>query len=109
MIPMVLSKSSLCAAGPRPLAPGPSNHVPNIPPHSLCDHIYLREGGRLAQAGGVSVAVTHRYGQKYSTTIYVTLSPFEGVVTAADCRTDGQAIPPSSMPEQAPAAKGENI
>ena len=55
----------------------------NIPTHCLCDHIYLRERSDDApfvasqlQAQswtqlterGCEVAVTHRYGQKYSTT-----------------------------------------
>jgi len=70
VVPMVLGKSTY-AAIPTRLAPGQGPM--NIPTHCLCDHIYLRE--RSDDAPFV-VAVTHRYGQKYSTTVYVARSGF---------------------------------
>lgn len=69
MIPMVLHKSAFCALPPRP--PQVSGAQPlSIPLHSLCDHIYLQE--RVDENSPTMVAVTHRYGQKFSTTVYAT-------------------------------------
>jgi len=70
VVPMVLGKSTY-AAIPTRLAPGQGPM--HIPTHCLCDHIYLRERG---DESPFVVAVTHRYGQKYSTTVYVARSGF---------------------------------
>ncbi|CAE7374429.1 KINB2 [Symbiodinium pilosum] len=70
VVPMVLGKSTY-AAIPTRLAPGQGPM--NIPTHCLCDHIYLREHSDDAP---FVVSVTHRYGQKYSTTVYVARSSF---------------------------------
>ena len=71
VVPMVLSKSTFSAI-PSRLMPGQGPM--NIPIHCLCDHIYLRE---RAEDAPLVVAVTHRYGQKYSTTVYVARSSFD--------------------------------
>jgi len=73
-IPMVLSKSVLCAVPPRSSVPPLS-----IPTHAICDHVYLHdhvEGN--AEFGLAKVAVTHRFGNSYSTNVFVTRSPFDG-------------------------------
>lgn len=86
-IPAVLAKSPLCALPLRPsIAGGPSAQPPNVPFHGLSDHVYLKShasGDLVASpddqgwgAGCSYVAVTHRYGQKYSTTAFVVRSPF---------------------------------
>lgn len=69
-VPMVLSKSTFSAIPTRLL---PGQGPMNIPIHCLCDHIYLRERSDDAP---LVAAVTHRYGQKYSTTVYVARSHF---------------------------------
>eukprot|EP00928_Gymnodinium_smaydae_P039384 TRINITY_DN2691_c0_g1_i1.p1 TRINITY_DN2691_c0_g1~~TRINITY_DN2691_c0_g1_i1.p1 ORF type:complete len:257 (+),score=34.25 TRINITY_DN2691_c0_g1_i1:95-865(+) len=69
-IPIVLSKSHYCAMPPRPqVAGGKGGAALCIPTHALCDHVYLQESFDNATA---SIAVTHRYGRKYSTTVYAT-------------------------------------
>lgn len=70
VVPMVLSKSTFSAIPTRLL---PGQGPMNIPIHCLCDHIYLRERSDDAP---LVAAVTHRYGQKYSTTVYVARSNF---------------------------------
>eukprot|EP00440_Ansanella_granifera_P061692 gb/GFBE01066882.1/.p1 GENE.gb/GFBE01066882.1/~~gb/GFBE01066882.1/.p1 ORF type:complete len:264 (+),score=33.14 gb/GFBE01066882.1/:1-792(+) len=72
VIPMVLHKSAHCALPTRPLS---SSQPPlSIPNHSICDHIYLHE--RVDDTAPATVAVTHRYGQKYSTTVFATRTNF---------------------------------
>eukprot|EP00931_Biecheleriopsis_adriatica_P076094 TRINITY_DN49849_c0_g1_i1.p1 TRINITY_DN49849_c0_g1~~TRINITY_DN49849_c0_g1_i1.p1 ORF type:complete len:296 (-),score=49.10 TRINITY_DN49849_c0_g1_i1:41-832(-) len=69
VIPMVLHKSAHSALPSRPSGGQPLS----IPNHCICDHIYLHDAGH----GNCSrVAVTHRYGQKYSTTVFATGSSF---------------------------------
>mmetsp|Transcript_60438 Transcript_60438/g.197813 ORF Transcript_60438/g.197813 Transcript_60438/m.197813 type:complete len:261 (+) Transcript_60438:140-922(+) len=70
-IPLVLHKSPFCALPPRPEA---SAQPLSIQTHSLCDHIYLQE--RADPSVPLTVAVTHRYNQKYSTTVFATRGPF---------------------------------
>lgn len=62
-IPVVLGKSVYCSTPPQ----HPGEQVLNMPTNALCDHVYLSAG-----AGGstLNVAVTHRYGLKYSTTVF---------------------------------------
>lgn len=80
-IPMVLGKSIVCAV------PARSATQPlSIPTHAICDHIYLNdnvEGGVIGPEGSedggvVKVAVTHRFGNSYTTNVYLTRSPFDG-------------------------------
>lgn len=73
-IPMVLHKSPCNAVPPR--AQVASYQPLSIPNHSLCDHIYLQD--RPESNLPFAVAVTHRYGQKYSTTVFATRSPLGG-------------------------------
>jgi len=71
-IPQVLQKSPFCAV---PARPEMSSAQPlSIQTHALCDHIYLKE--RPRESIPVTVTVTHRYNQKYSTTVYATRGPF---------------------------------
>mmetsp|Transcript_136586 Transcript_136586/g.380711 ORF Transcript_136586/g.380711 Transcript_136586/m.380711 type:complete len:265 (+) Transcript_136586:112-906(+) len=73
-IPQVLTKSVLNAVPARSSTPPLS-----IPTHALSDHVYLHdcaEGG--AEFGLAKVAVTHRFGNRYSTAVFVTRSPFDG-------------------------------
>lgn len=76
-LPVVLGKSVLCAV---PVRPTPTGSQPlSIPVHSLCDHVFMHdncEGG--ADFGLAKVAVTHRFGNRYSTAVFVTRSPFDG-------------------------------
>ncbi|CAK0891994.1 unnamed protein product, partial [Prorocentrum cordatum] len=65
---MALHKSSSCALPPKPQSGQPLS----IPLHSLSDHIYLHARGD--EGLPTSVAVTHRYGQKYSTLVLATQS-----------------------------------
>uniref|UniRef100_A0A7S4VAH1 Association with the SNF1 complex (ASC) domain-containing protein n=1 Tax=Alexandrium monilatum TaxID=311494 RepID=A0A7S4VAH1_9DINO len=73
-IPIVLSKSVLCAIPLR------SSAQPlNIPTHAISDHVYLHdhvEGGSVFALA--KVAVTHRFGNSYSTNVFITRSPFDG-------------------------------
>jgi len=76
-IPVVLSKSVLCAVPVR--AASVASQPLSIPTHSFCDHIYMHdkyEGG--AGFGLAKVSVTHRFGSRYSTAVLVTRSPFDG-------------------------------
>ncbi|CAK9116900.1 unnamed protein product [Durusdinium trenchii] len=75
VVPMVLSKS-IFSAIPTRLMPGQGPM--NIPIHCLCDHIYLKDRSEDAP---LVVSVTHRYGQKYSTTVYVARNSFCGTAT----------------------------
>lgn len=68
VVPMVLHRSFFCAVPPRPQITGAQPLC--IPNHSLCDHVYLQE--RADESSPAIVAVTHRYGQKYSTTVFAT-------------------------------------
>jgi len=72
VIPLVLHKSPNCAMPARPDVTG--SQPLSIQTHALCDHMYLRE--RPGESNPVTVAVTHRYNQKYSTTVYATHGPF---------------------------------
>lgn len=71
VIPLVLQKSPLCALPPRPEISG--NQPLSIQTHALCDHIYVKE--RENESVPSTIAVTHRYGQKYSTTVFATRGP----------------------------------
>ncbi|CAE8731697.1 unnamed protein product [Polarella glacialis] len=72
VIPMVLHKSPYAALPPRPQISG---SLPlSIPNHSICDHVYLHD--RLDDDAPATVVVTHRYGQKYSTTVFAMRSNF---------------------------------
>jgi len=71
-IPQVLHKSPFCAVPARPEIGGAQQL--SIQTHALCDHIYLKE--RPKESVPVTVTVTHRYNQKYSTTVYATRGPF---------------------------------
>lgn len=72
VIPLVLHKSPFCAM---PARQEISGTLPlSIQTHALCDHIYLKE--RVNESTPVTVTVTHRYTQKYSTTVYATRGPF---------------------------------
>lgn len=64
VIPQVLSKSAYSALPTRPQSGVQPLSIPN---HCICDHVYLRERGTDSAS---TVAVTHRYGQKYSTTVF---------------------------------------
>lgn len=79
VIPVVLHKSSFNALPPRPHGGQPLS----IPNHSLCDHIYVQE--RMDENAPTTMAVTHRYGQKYSTTVYASRNPFGGSAAGGDC------------------------
>lgn len=73
LVPMVLSRSGCSAVPPRPHFQ--SQHpLMSICTHSLCDHVYIQDSADEASA--TCVAVTHRYGHIYSTTIFITRSPF---------------------------------
>jgi len=72
VIPMVLHKSAPAAVPPRPHITG--GQPLSIPHHAICNHIYLQD--RAGDSLPATVAVTHRYGQKYSTTVFATRSPF---------------------------------
>mmetsp|Transcript_66047 Transcript_66047/g.157940 ORF Transcript_66047/g.157940 Transcript_66047/m.157940 type:complete len:266 (-) Transcript_66047:72-869(-) len=81
-VPAVLFKSTLCAA-PMRFRAGAS--PPSIPLHSLCDHVYIRErADGEAPCSVVTLAVTHRYGQKYSTTTFATRCPFDDESAASE-------------------------
>lgn len=71
VIPQVLHKSHIVAMPPRPHITG--GQVLTIPHHSLCDHFYVQE--KPCPRVSTSVAVTHRYNQKYSTMVYITKDP----------------------------------
>jgi len=71
VIPLVLLKSPFCALPPRPEITG--NQPLSIQTHALCDHIYVKE--RDNESVPTTIAVTHRYGQKYSTTVFATRGP----------------------------------
>jgi len=70
-LPTVLHKSPLCALPNRPEVTGAQPL--SIQTHCLCDHIYLQE--RVDDGVPFTVAVTHRYNQKYSTTVFATRRP----------------------------------
>jgi len=72
VIPLALHKSPFSALPPRPEITG--TQPLSIQTHALCDHIYLQE--RADESVPVTIAVTHRYGQKYSTTVFATRGPF---------------------------------
>jgi len=74
-MPTVLGKSHFCAVPPRPQAAG-GGQPPHVPPHSLCDHVYVRQG--WDDGSHTAVVVSHRHGRKYSTTVFVARNPFEG-------------------------------
>mmetsp|Transcript_71650 Transcript_71650/g.133957 ORF Transcript_71650/g.133957 Transcript_71650/m.133957 type:complete len:267 (-) Transcript_71650:57-857(-) len=81
-VPAVLYKSTLCAA---PMRFRQGTNPPSVPLHSLCDHVYIRErADGEAPCSVVTLAVTHRYGQKYSTTIFATRCPFDDGSSAAE-------------------------
>eukprot|EP00929_Paragymnodinium_shiwhaense_P003503 TRINITY_DN104047_c0_g1_i1.p1 TRINITY_DN104047_c0_g1~~TRINITY_DN104047_c0_g1_i1.p1 ORF type:complete len:314 (-),score=33.60 TRINITY_DN104047_c0_g1_i1:261-1202(-) len=69
LAPVMLSKSSSSALPPK--APGTGSAVTlNVPIHSISDHVYVQDLPK--DSLHTAVAVTHRYGMKYSTTIYAT-------------------------------------
>jgi len=70
-IPMALLRSPFCAMPPRPEVTG--NEPLKIQTHALCDHIYVKE--RPNEISPTTIAVTHRYNQKYSTTVFATRGP----------------------------------
>jgi len=76
VIPVVLHKSPNCAVPPRPQIAGSGSQPLSIQTHSLCDHVYLQE--RTENSLPTMVAVTHRYGQKYSTTVFATRNTLPG-------------------------------
>merc|ERR1719401_1152846 len=69
-VPQVLGKSSSCAVEQ---SCGTGMPAPNIPTHSICDHVYLWQGATDAN-DPTQIVVTHRYGRKYSTTVFATRS-----------------------------------
>jgi len=71
VIPLVLLKSPFCAVPPRPESTG--NPQLSIQTHAFCDHIYVKD--RDNESVPTTIAVTHRYGQKYSTTVFATRGP----------------------------------
>lgn len=87
VIPMVLHKSPFCAVPPRPQITG--NQPLSIPNHSLCDHIFLQE--RADENAPATVAVTHRYNQKYSTTVFATCGGNLGDTAATTADVAGKA------------------
>jgi 5'-AMP-activated protein kinase regulatory beta subunit len=94
VIPTVLHKSPACALPPRtpPLSAGPGLSIPS---HSICDHIYLQE--KFEDNAPITVAVTHRYGSKYSTTVYATQNPFIGSVGATESTAAGGCCGPNHL------------
>lgn len=68
-VPTVLGKSAFCAV--ERWSQGLGGQPPHIPTHSICDHVYIWQG-----ATGVNdptnITVTHRYGKRYSTTVFAT-------------------------------------
>lgn len=83
VIPIVLSKSAFCAvpAKATSLAAQPLS----IPTHSISDHVFLHDNADDSTDFDVSkVAMTHRFGHKYSTSVFVTRSPFDGCGAQAD-------------------------
>lgn len=98
-IPMVLSKSPLCSV-PTRLRGG--RDQPSIPLHSLCDHVYIRERAEgEAPCSVVTLAITHRYGQKYSTTIFATRCPGDA--------GNGKQGEESDKPKDPDLMQGENL
>lgn len=77
-VPIVLGKSSACAVEQWL---GAGAQTPNIPTHSICDHVYLWQGAADA-SDPTQIVVTHRYGKKYSTTVFATRSRGMDVSTA---------------------------
>merc|ERR1719210_488219 len=77
-VPMVLHKSASSAVPPRPLITG--TQPLSIPNHSICDHIYLCD--KIESPMPFTIAVTHRYGQKYSTTVFATRNPYTNTLRA---------------------------
>lgn len=77
-IPMVFSKSALCAVPPRTyLSGGPPQ--PTMPLHGLCDHMYFARPSSEALTSGLAMmAVTRRYGQKFSTMVFATSTSLHG-------------------------------
>lgn len=71
-IPVVLGKSAFCAV-PHLFQTG--GQLPHVPTHAICDHVYLWQGLN-EPFDPVQIVVTHRHGKKYSTTVFVTRSPF---------------------------------
>jgi len=70
-LPLVLQKSSYCAVPPRPEVG--SGVLPNIQTHLLSDHVYLEDN--LDDDIPLIASVTHRYDQKYSTTVFALKGP----------------------------------
>lgn len=89
VIPQVLSKSAYSALPTRPQSGVQPLSIPN---HCLCDHVYLRE---RSTDGTSTVAVTHRYGQKYSTTVFAMRGSF------GDSALSGSLTPVGSNPLRA--------
>mmetsp|Transcript_120610 Transcript_120610/g.196207 ORF Transcript_120610/g.196207 Transcript_120610/m.196207 type:complete len:271 (-) Transcript_120610:113-925(-) len=71
-IPVVLSKSAFCSV-PQWFQTG--GQLPHVPTHAICDHVYLWQGLN-EPFDPAQIVVTHRHGKKYSTTVFVTRSPF---------------------------------
>jgi len=72
-IPLLLAKSPFLAATQLPILCGASMvQPPNIPLQSMSDHVFLQSDPSSER---LSVAVTHRYDQTYSTMIYITRKP----------------------------------
>lgn len=72
VIPIALHKSPFCALPPRPDITG--SQPLSIQTHALCDHVYLQE--KSGEGVPLTIAVTHRYTNKYSTTVFATSAPF---------------------------------
>jgi len=71
-VPTVLGKSAFCAV--EKWWQGIGGNPPHIPTHSICDHVYLWQGtqGASNASDPTQLVVTHRYGKRYSTTVFAT-------------------------------------
>jgi 5'-AMP-activated protein kinase regulatory beta subunit len=67
-VPTVLGKSAFCAVEKWSQGLG---QPPHIPTHSICDHVYIWQGAVNVKEP-TQLAVTHRYGKRYSTTVFAT-------------------------------------
>lgn len=68
-VPTVLGKSAFCAV--ERWSQGMGGQPPHVPLHSICDHVYLWQGA-TSMSEPTQVVVTHRYGKRYSTTVFAT-------------------------------------
>lgn len=101
-VPTLLVKSAPCALPAK--TPGTGSNL-SVPLHSISNHLYIQDAPEDSLC--MTVAVTHRYGLKYSTTVYATPRPPLPKAAAPPVDEAECAVP--SAPPPAPSASGMNL